>query len=69
VEILGPREVKTIRHATTGEKGRFKIGEVPEGVYRFKTTRNGFSSVVGTIVVSRKAKRSARITLNVPLGI
>ncbi len=54
-EIQGPSTGKKIRRATTDEHGRFKIGHVPAGTYKFKATLNGFQSVMGTITISKKA--------------
>jgi hypothetical protein len=69
VEIEGPGEVRTIKHATTDKHGRFKIGHVAAGTYRFKTTLDGFQSVMGTIIVSEKAKKQANIRFEVPVGV
>ena len=67
-EIEGPGALKIIRRATTDKDGRFKISRVPQGTYRFKTTRDGFNSTVGTVVVSRKAQRDDRIRIEVAVG-
>jgi hypothetical protein len=69
VEIEGPGDVRTIKHATTDKHGRFKIGHVAAGTYRFKTTLDGFQSVMGTIIVSEKAKKQADIRIEVPVGV
>jgi len=50
-EIQGPSTGKKIRRATTDEHGRFKIGHVPAGTYKFKATLDGFQSVMGTMCV------------------
>jgi Prealbumin-like fold domain len=42
-EIQGPNTGKKIRRATTDGHGRFKIGYVPAGTYKFKATLNGSS--------------------------
>lgn len=68
IEVIGPGSGKQIRHTTSEENGKFRIGHTPQGTYRFKTTRAGFGSVVGTIVVSRGAERAARIEIAVPIG-
>lgn len=47
-----------IRGTKTNPKGAFKFGGLPEGTYRFKVTMGGFKSVVGEIVVSRNARKS-----------
>jgi len=68
-EIEGPGQERTILHGQTDGHGHFKISRVPEGTYRFKATLKGFSSVMGTIVVSRDAARSSKITIKMPLGM
>ena len=67
-EIMGPGEARTVRRAVSGDNGKFKIAHVPEGSYRFKTTLNGFSSVVGVLVVSKHAPPDSRIHIEVPIG-
>jgi hypothetical protein len=67
-EIEGPGTLRTIRRSTTDMDGRFVIRHVPEGTYRFKTTRDGFKSVIGTIVVSKKAQKDGRIRITVEVG-
>jgi hypothetical protein len=57
-----------IRSTTTGENGEFKL-RVPNGSYEFKITRDGFQSIVGKIEVTRKAPKSARVDLNMELGV
>src|SRR5579864_784354 len=37
-EIQGPDDDRKIRRTKTDENGRFKIGHVPAGRYRFKAT-------------------------------
>ena len=49
-------------------KGTFKLGGVPTGTYKFKVTMNGFQSVVGDIVVSKKANKSDQLKLVMKLG-
>lgn len=50
-EVRGPSEERTITKAHTDRSGRFRLKAVHPGVYLFKTTANGFQSVIGTIVV------------------
>ena len=68
-EIEGPGSQRRIRHGVSDSRGTFKISHVPYGTYRFKATLNGFSSVIGTIVVSRDAARASRITIKMPVGM
>ncbi len=68
-EIQGQGADGRIRRTTTNKEGRFKIADVPDGTYRFKTTLNGWQSVVGTIIVSGKAQRKETITLQILIGV
>jgi len=67
-EIQGPGDDKTIARASSDKHGKFKIGHVKEGSYKFKATLNGFQSVMGTIIVS-KAGRHDKIKIEMPLGV
>ena len=69
LEIEGPNDERTVRHALTDKHGRFKIAKVPEGNYRFKATLNGFQSVMGTIIVSKHAPPSADVKIELRLGV
>jgi|SRR6185312_10904691 len=62
-------EAGRIRAATTGPKGTFKIGGVPNGRYRFKVTRNAFQSVVGEIVVSSKTHTPQHVQIIMKPGV
>jgi hypothetical protein len=68
VEIQGPGTIKKIRRATTNEKGEFKIPHAPWGNYKFKTTLDGYKSVVGTINVSKDANPNTPITIGLWVG-
>jgi hypothetical protein len=68
-EIRGPGNFERIRVANSDGKGRFNIGHVPEGTYIFKATKNGFQSVVGTIVVSKKAAKQKTVQIEMPIGV
>src|SRR5215472_10162087 len=39
-------ETGRVRGTKTNGKGRFKLGRIPSGTYKFKVTMNGFQSVV-----------------------
>ena len=67
-EMIGPGNAKEIRHGTSDGDGKFKIAHVPQGSYRFKATRSGFSSVVGIVVVSKKAEEAAKVHIDMPIG-
>jgi hypothetical protein len=58
-----------IRGTKTGPKGTFKLGGVPNGTYRFKVTMNGFQSVVGQIVVSKKANKDEKVKIVMKVGV
>lgn len=68
-EIEGPGTDRKIRHAKTDENGRFKMGHVPVGTYKFKATLNGFQSVMGTITVSKEAPKTDKIKIAMAIGV
>jgi Carboxypeptidase regulatory-like domain len=68
-EIQGPDADRKIRKDTTDKHGRFKIDHVPVGTYRFKATLNGFQSVMGRIIVSKKAAKVDEIKIEMPIGV
>jgi hypothetical protein len=68
-EIEGPGSQRTIRHGLTDSHGQFRISRVPQGRYRFKATLNAYQSVVGTIVVSKHAAKSAAIAVQMHVGV
>jgi hypothetical protein len=69
LEIQGPGADRRIRRATSDEKGRFNLGHVPVGTYKFKATLNGFQSVMGTITVSKKAAKTDEINIAMSIGV
>jgi len=68
-EIQGLDTDRKIRRCKTDSKGRFKMGHVPQGTYRFKATLNGFQSEMGTITVSKKAAKGSEIKIEMPVGV
>ena len=68
LELQGPGSDKRIRSTRTDRQGRFQMRRVPNGTYRFKATLDGFQSVVGTIVVSKKSKIK-EIEIQMPFGV
>jgi hypothetical protein len=68
-EIRGPGTSEQIRSAVSDAKGRFAIPHVPEGTYAFKATKYAYLSVVGTVVVSKKADPQKRILIVMPPGV
>jgi hypothetical protein len=69
IEMRGPGNERKIRRARTDRRGRFNMGRVSQGTYRFKATLNGFRSVVGTIVVSKKADKGKDIRIEMRFGV
>jgi len=67
-EIEGPGQERRIRRALTDKQGRFKISHVPIGAYRFKATRDGFQSAIGTIIVQKPPEGAGVIKIVLPLG-
>ena len=67
-EVRGPGKSEKIKGTVTDKNGRFKIKRVAEGRYKFKATKDGFRSVVGTIIVDKQAQRDAAIKIELPLG-
>lgn len=65
VEIPGPGQSKKIRQATTDRDGRFRLGHVPLGFYRFKASLHGFQGVLGAISVSKSAAASSEILIQI----
>lgn len=68
-EVRGSGTHGEIRRVVTDEHGRFRIDHLPEGVYDFKASLDGFQSVLGQIVVSKKAPRNRRITIEMYVGV
>jgi hypothetical protein len=68
VEIQGPGSDRKIRRCKTDDSGRFKIGHVLQGTYRFKATLMSYQSEMGTIVVSKKAAEASEIKITMHVG-
>lgn len=62
-------EAGRIRGTKTNRKGTFKLGGVPKGTYKFKVTMNGFQSVVGDLVVTKKASRADQMKIVMKVGV
>jgi TonB family protein len=67
-EVRGPSEDRTITQGRTDRNGRFRLKSLRPGVYLFKTTANGFQSVIGTIVVGF-FKQPTPIHIELPVGV
>lgn len=68
-EIQGPDADRTIRRCTTDQHGRFKMGRISQGTYRFKTTLEGYQSEIGSIMISKKSSKTNEIKIEVPVGV
>jgi hypothetical protein len=68
-EIQGPGTDRKIRRSKTDQRGRFKMGHVPDGSYKFKATLNGFQSLMGTITVSKQAPKTDKIEIAMTVGV
>jgi len=58
-----------VRESKTDRLGRFKIRNASPGNYSFKVTRDGFQSVVGKIIVSKKPHNNVSIRLTMSVGV
>ena len=58
-----------IKATKTDSRGQFKFRNLREGTYMFKTTLNGFPSVVGTVVLQKSVKKSEAIRIEMPLVV
>ena len=57
-----------MRSGVSDSRGRFHIRGVRKGTYRFKVTKDGFSSIVGTVVLTRAASQKSTITLQMAIA-
>jgi hypothetical protein len=57
-----------VQSAITDDKGGFEIPGAAQGSYSFKVTLDGFHSVTGTLVLSRKFPRKRAIQIQLQLG-
>jgi hypothetical protein len=67
-EVRGAGTNGKVIRVTTDDRGRFRFGHLPDGTYEFKATLNGFQSVEGKILLSKKAPRRNRIAIEMLLG-
>lgn len=58
-----------IRATRTDTLGRFKFRKLVKGSYAFKTTLNGFSSVVGTFIVDSGNNNPDSVKITMPIGV
>lgn len=68
-EIRGIRKDTEVRRVYADENGSFVMGDVAEGRYCFKATVNGWQSVTGIIIVSKRADPEKSIVFEMKLGV
>ena len=62
-------EAGRIRGTKSDRNGTFKLSGVPKGTYKFKVTLNGFQSVVGDIIISKKANKTDQMKIAMKVGV
>jgi hypothetical protein len=67
-EMKDIERANEIRRTYADKYGVFEIRDVPEGRYCFKATVNGWDSVMGVIIVSKKADPQKQILFEMRLG-
>jgi len=67
VEVRGPGAITRVRGTETDRRGQFRVGRLSAGAYAFKSTHDGFQSVVGQLKIdsSKERKVPTKITLQV----
>lgn len=68
-EIRGIRKDTKVHRIYADETGAFKMDNVREGRYCFKATVNGWQSVMGIIILSKKADPKSSIVFEMKLGV
>jgi hypothetical protein len=68
IKAQGVNKTK-VRGVYADRNGVFKMEGVPEGRYCFKATMDGWQSVMGIIIVSKKADPKSTIILRLPVGV
>jgi hypothetical protein len=58
-----------IKATRTDSRGQFTFRSLRGGTYMFKTTLDGFQSVIGTVVLRKSVKKSDAIRIEMPLGV
>jgi hypothetical protein len=67
-EVRGPSDDLTITKGLTDRNGRIRLKPLRPGVYLFKTTADGFQSVIGIIVVGFFTQPTP-IRIELPVGV
>jgi len=68
-EVRSSRAGAKIQRAMTDAHGKFMMKGIPDGQYCFKATVNGWQSVMGVIIVSKKADPKNKIVFEMRLGV
>lgn len=58
-----------IHKVFTNENGFFSFKHIKYGIYCFKVTLDGFQSVMGEIIVSKKAKKNSSVVIEMNPGV
>lgn len=69
VELRGPGEGETVKGVRTDKRGAFRFGSMPEGLYAFKMTKNGFRSIVGHVEIKRSARKHVLLRFEMLFGV
>lgn len=69
VELRGDATKGRVRHVVSDDHGRFRFKHLRQGSYEFKVTLDGFQSVTGTILVSKKAPKKNRVNIEMPPAV
>ena len=67
VEFLSRAEDQKLYRTHADAKGRFEIRNLPEGEYCFKVIAEGWQSVYGIAVISKKADHNTKIVVQMDL--
>jgi hypothetical protein len=68
-EIRGIRKDTEVHKVYADENGNFVMRDITEGRYCFKATVNGWQSVTGIIIVSKRADPERSIVFEMKLGV
>jgi len=58
-----------VRGTRSDKSGKFWISGAAAATYRFKATKDGFQSIIGTIVVAKTASKKSAVILAMKLGV
>lgn len=68
-EIRGMKKHVKIYKTHADENGNFVMKNIPEGRYCFKATIGGWQSVMGIIIVNKKADPKSNLVFEMRLGV